>query len=110
MLGVYFLTGSVILFKLGVFKLTLKSNSREVGIKVRRTTRALIACLIVGAFVLQLLEGISSRDFFSFFMGCGDISPKTDKGRWFASFWILVSVSLLSKAVRHMIEFVLVSV
>lgn len=68
-------------------------------------TLVLVVCLSVGAFVVQLLEGISSTEFLYLFMGYGDISFKTEKGRLFASVWIFVSIYLFAKAVRHLVEY-----
>lgn len=65
----------------------------------------LVVCQSVCAFVVQFMEGISSTEFLYLFMGYGDISFKTKKGRLFASVWIFVSIYLFAKAVRHLIEY-----
>ncbi|KAM5559669.1 hypothetical protein ABKV19_021044 [Rosa sericea] len=113
-LGLYFIAGLIILYKMGVFK--GKTNNREVqdggldqslrvGNELWYTTVGLIVWVSVGAFVVQLLEGISSTEMLQLFLGYRDISFNTDRGKLFASIWIFIGVSVFAKAVRHLMEY-----
>jgi hypothetical protein len=69
-----------------------------------------LALLLCGMFVYHWLEGWSYLDsiYFSVItlttIGYGDFSPKTDAGKWFTMFYIIIGVGIILAFINTLYE------
>ena len=80
----------------------MEAEARQVRIQFRLTAAVALTTLVTGAVFFHIVEHLKWLDAFYFCtvtlttVGYGDIVPKTDAGKLFDMFYILIGIGILA--------------